>query len=96
MGIIPWIFVSQRCVEGFLPLRMESRPSYKGSRPPYKGSRLPYKGVTTGDSLSLSQEAGTVGIIPWIFVSQRCVEGLFFWTHLAVSQVPLRIRILVY
>ena len=69
MGIIPWIFVSQRCVEGFLPLKMESRPSYKGSR-------LPYKGVTTGDSLSLSQEAGTVGIIPWIFVSQRCAGGL--------------------
>ncbi|KAJ1465793.1 hypothetical protein T484DRAFT_1863461 [Baffinella frigidus] len=29
---------------------------------------------------------GAVGIIPWIFVSQRCVEGLFFWIHLAVSQ----------
>jgi len=37
-----------------------------------------------------------VGIIPWIFVSQRCVEGLFFWVHLAVSQVPLYIYIYLY
>ena len=41
--------------------------------------------LTPGTPCAAPQEPGAIGIIPWIFLAQRCTEALAFWARKVAS-----------